>query len=430
MDRTVGAHQARDVPPRDRALACLVAVLWGVNFPATELALAHFPPLLLVALRFALVAVPTVLLVPRPQVPVRWLVGYGAGFGVLQFLFLYTAMDVGMPPGLASLVLQSSAPFTVLLGALLLRERLTPRRAVGVGVAVAGLAGIAVHRAADDGGAPVAAVLLTLAGGLGWALGNLSSRLAAPPRPLHLVLWMSVVPPVPMAVASLLVEGPDRVVTALTTATASSTGLLALLGLAYVVLLATLVGSGLWTALLARHPSGVVAPFSMLVPVAGISSSWLLLGDRTPLVEVALGGLVVAGVLLGASTWVPRRRTSRTPVPAGVGGAPAVAVLHSAPGPDPAGRDDVIRHDAAAPVPRRTTEEHAMATTGPKPPLRERALSALTFFYGPAEHRDLPVDPPTTTGADGEDVGEGYRRRGERGHHYVTRDDRDADDRP
>ncbi|MEJ5913661.1 EamA family transporter [Pseudokineococcus sp. 1T1Z-3] len=306
------------MPIRDRALACVVAVLWGVNFPATELALGQFPPLLLVALRFALLAVPTVLLVPRPQVPLRWLVGYGLGFGVLQFLFLYTAMDVGMPPGLASIVLQSSAPFTVLLGALLLRERLTARRVVGVLVAIGGLAGIAVHREMADGGAPVAAVLLTLAGGLGWALGNLSSRLARPPRPLHLVLWMSVVPPVPMLAASLAVEGPGRVLTALTTVTDSRSGLLALIGLLYVVLLATVVGSGLWTTLLARHPSGLVAPFSMLVPVAGVSSSWLLLGDRTPLVEVALGGVVVAGVLVGAMT--PRRtldlRAAPQPTPA------------------------------------------------------------------------------------------------------------------
>lgn len=308
------------MPLRDRLLACLVAVLWGLNFPATELALGHFPPLLLVALRFALIAVPTVLLVPRPQVPVRWLVGYGLGFGVLQFLFLYTAMDVGMPPGLASIVLQSSAPFTVLLGAVLLRERLTGRRAAGVLVAMGGLAGIAVHRGAADGGAPVLAVLLTLAGGLGWALGNLSSRLARPPRPLHLVLWMSVVPPVPVAAASLVVEGPARVLTALTTAASDRTGLLALAGLAYVVVLATLLGSGIWTALLARHPSGVVAPFSMLVPVAGVSSSWLLLGDRTAPVEVALGAVVVLGVLIGAAP--PRRPRTAAALELDPGAAP------------------------------------------------------------------------------------------------------------
>ena len=163
---------------RDRLLAALVAVLWGVNFLAIHVGLQHFPPLFLAALRFAVIALPTVLLVPRPQVRLRWLLGYGLGFGTLQFLFLFVAMDVGMPTGLASLVLQASAPFTVVLGAVLLRERLTPRQGVGIGLAVLGLVAIAVARAQA---AALLPVLLTLAGALGWALGNLCSRLAGRP---------------------------------------------------------------------------------------------------------------------------------------------------------------------------------------------------------------------------------------------------------
>ena len=168
------------MPPRDRLLAAFVAVLWGANFLAIHVGLQHFPPLFLAALRFAVIALPTVLFVPRPQVRLRWLLGYGLGFGTLQFLFLFVAMDVGMPTGLASLVLQASAPFTVVLGAVLLRERLTVRQGVGIGLAVLGLAAIAVARAQT---AALVPVLLTLAGALGWALGNLCSRLAAPPEP-------------------------------------------------------------------------------------------------------------------------------------------------------------------------------------------------------------------------------------------------------
>ena len=120
---------------------------------------------------------------------------YGTGFGVLQFVFLYSAMTPGMPTGLASLVLQSSAPFTVVLAAALLRERVSLRRAVGVLVAVVGLAGIAVHRGGLDGGATLVPVLLTLCAGLGWSLGNLGNRLAmqaAPGESLRLMLWMCV----------------------------------------------------------------------------------------------------------------------------------------------------------------------------------------------------------------------------------------------
>ncbi|HYI57656.1 MAG TPA: EamA family transporter, partial [Microlunatus sp.] len=131
---------------RDRLLALLVAVCWGLNFPATALALQHFPPLLMVALRFSLVAIPTLFLIPRPKVELRWLLGTGLGIGVLQFAFLYLGMAAGMPAGLASLVLQASAPFTVLLAGIFLAERITRRQVIGIALAVAGLATIAVHR--------------------------------------------------------------------------------------------------------------------------------------------------------------------------------------------------------------------------------------------------------------------------------------------
>lgn len=287
------------MPLRDRLLAVIVAVVWGLNFPAIAVALEQFPPFFLVAVRFALIAVPTLLLVPRPDVAWRWLVGYGLGFGVLQFLFLYLAMDTGMPPGLASLVLQSSAPFTVLLAGLLLRERLTGRQVAGVVLAVVGLGGIAADRADVDGGTTLLPVLLTLCAGLGWALGNLCNRRARTTEPFRLMLWMTVVPPVPMLVVSLALEGPDVVAGSLS-GLGEPQGLLALGGLAFTVVVATLLGSGIWTALMARHPSSTVAPFSMLVPVVGIGSSWLLLGDATSPTELALGAVVVTGVVLGS----------------------------------------------------------------------------------------------------------------------------------
>jgi len=297
------------VTPRDRLLAIAVAACWGLNFPATHVALEHFPPLFMVAVRFTLLAVPTLLLVPRPAVPLRWLLGYGAGFGILQFAFLYLGMEHGMPAGLASLVLQSSAPFTVVLGAALLHERLTARQVGGVLVAVAGLAGIAVHRSLQAGLLPI---VLTLCGGLGWALGNLASRQARPPKPLHLTLWMAVVPPLPMLALSAAVEGPSAQWHALATVT-SGNGPRACLGLLYVVLVATVLGSGAWTALMSRYPAGVVAPFSMLVPVFGIGSSWLLLGETTDRVELSCGALVVGGVLYAVRT---SHRPARRPKPA------------------------------------------------------------------------------------------------------------------
>lgn len=297
------------MPLRDRLIALLVAVCWGVNFPATAYGLQHFPPLLMVAVRFTLLAVPTVLLVPRPRVPLRWFLGAAVFTGTVQFALLYVAMAVGMPSGLASLVLQACAPFTVVLGAVLLRERLGRRQVVGVAVAVVGLGVIALHRAIGGSTAALVPVLLCVAAGLGWALGNLCSRQARAPKPLHFTLWLSVVPPVPLLGLSLLLEGPRRDWDALRTAFMPD-ALPAVLGLLYIVLVATVLGYGLWNTLLSRNPAGVVAPFAMLVPVAGVLSAWLLLGEVPDLVELAAGVLVVGGVLLGSLQ--PRRRAAPT----------------------------------------------------------------------------------------------------------------------
>lgn len=310
------------MPIRHRLLAVLVAVIWGANFIAIHASLEVFPPFLCSALRFTLLAAPTLLLVPRPQVPTRWLVGYGLGFGVLQFAFLYLAMDVGMPAGLASLVLQSSAPFTVVLGAMLLRERLTPRAAAGVLLAAAGMALVGYQRLTVEAG--LLPFLLTLCAGLGWAFGNLASRLAAAPKPLHLTLWMTVVPPVPMIALSLVMEGPDRLRAA---AAVAMTGdaVAAWAGLAYTTVVATVIGSGVWTWLMARHAAGSVAPFSMLVPVTGIALAWLVLAETPRPLELAGGALVITGVWWASSR--PRRRLPIEPAP-----APS-PVARSSPGP-------------------------------------------------------------------------------------------------
>ncbi|WP_084530470.1 EamA family transporter [Nocardia miyunensis] len=288
---------------RDRLLGLAVVLLWGLNFLALHIGVEHLPPLFFAGLRFVVIAVPVIVLVPRPRVPLRWLLLYGLGFGVAQFAFLFTAMRAGMPTGLASLVLQSSAPFTVLLGSLFLRERLRAIQILGLVAAVAGMALIGWDRARY---APVLPVLLTLAGGLGWAFGNIGSRLAAAggesgrkADPLHLTLWVAVVPPIPLFAMSLLVEGPSSGSRALL-ASFSGTGWPALAALAYTAILATVVGSGLWTYLMSRYPAGAVAPLSLMVPVVGIASSWLFLGER-PTALSLVGGLIVIGGAFAAT---------------------------------------------------------------------------------------------------------------------------------
>lgn len=295
------------MPIRHVLLAVSVAVIWGANFIAIHESLQQFPPLFLVALRFGIIAIPTLAFVPRPKVKARWLIGYGLGFGTLQFIGLYLGMAAGFPSGLASLVLQSSAPFTVVLGALLLHEKVSARSGVGIAIAVAGLVLVGVTRGTAGSWWPF---LLVVFGGFGWALGNLSTRKAAAPNPLHLTLWMSVVPPLPMLALSLIFESPHRIGGSLASSLQPA-AVPAWLGLAYTVLIGTIVGSGLWVWLMSRHPAGRVAPFSLLVPVTGLTAAWLVLGE-TPRPLELLGGVAVIGGVL----WASLRRSPTVPGPA------------------------------------------------------------------------------------------------------------------
>ncbi|APE32838.1 EamA family transporter [Nocardia mangyaensis] len=300
---------------RDRLLGLTVVVLWGLNFLAIRIGLDHFPPFFFGALRFAVIAIPVLMFIPRPAVRTRWLLLYGTGFGILQFAFLFTAMRVGMPTGLASLVLQSSAPFTVLLGAVLLRERLRPVQIAGLVVAVLGMVVIGADRMAH---ATLLPVLLTLAAGLGWAFGNIGARKAGADSPgvdpLHLTLWMSVVPVVPMLALSMVVEGPDTGLRALG-ASFSAAGLPALGALAYIAILATVCGSGLWTYLMSRYPAGTVAPLTLLVPVVGIAAAWMAFGEQ-PTVAALLGGvIVIAGAFAATTTRGARPTAEPAPSP-------------------------------------------------------------------------------------------------------------------
>jgi O-acetylserine/cysteine efflux transporter len=292
------------MPPRHSLLAASVALLWGVNFVAIDIGLETFPPLLFVALRFALTAFPLVLLVPRPAVAVRWIVAVGFFLSVGQFGLLFVAINVGMPAGLSSLVVQLQAAFTIVLAVAFLGETPSRIQIVGAVVAFAGLASIAAGRAHS---VPLGAVLLVVGAAASWGVSNVCTRVARPSNGFAFLIWASLVGPIPLLGLSLAFEGPRSIGRAL-----GSVGWPALLSLLYIVVVATLFGFGAWTWLLARHSVSNVAPFSLLAPVAGLASTWLARGERPTPAELAGGIVILAGLALTVMP-PPRRRAARAP---------------------------------------------------------------------------------------------------------------------
>ena len=161
--------------PRDLLLALVVIVVWGMNFVVIMVGLHDVPPMLLGALRFMLAAVPAVFFIKRPQVPLRWMLAYGLTISLGQFAFLFTAMKHGMPAGLASLVLQSQAFFTLFFAALFLGERLRAANLLGLVIAACGLAMIGAQTGL---GMTLSGFVLTICAASMWAKPWRSTRAA------------------------------------------------------------------------------------------------------------------------------------------------------------------------------------------------------------------------------------------------------------
>ncbi|MFJ5927803.1 EamA family transporter [Kitasatospora sp. NPDC092948] len=292
--------------PRHVALAVLVAAVWGLNFVLIEVGLHDFPPLLFCALRFAVVALPAVFFVGPPRVAWRWVLAVGTVLGVVKFGLLFLGMHAGMPAGLSSLVLQGQAGFTALFAAALLCERPAPVRTVGLVLAFAGIALAAVDHGVHG---PVGAFALLIGAAAAWGLANVLTRRAAPPDALRWMVWVSAVPPLPLLGLSLLVEGPTADWAALRGISWAGIGVVL-----YVGLVSTLFGFVAWSHLLRRYDASVVAPYSLLVPVFGMSSAALLLGERFSPAAGTATVLVIAGIGLGAvpaTAWARLRRLPR-----------------------------------------------------------------------------------------------------------------------
>src|SRR5947209_4669737 len=298
------------MPRRHAVLALVVAVCWAVNFVVIDIGLESFPPLLFAALRFGLTALPAIFFVPRPDVRWRAVVAVGVCMGVVQFGVLFVAMNSGLPAGLASVIAPLQPMFTIPFAVIALGERPGLRQISGVSLAIAGLGAIAVGRAR---GVPLQAVALGVASAVSWGCGNVVTRAAKPKRPFSLLVWSSVVAPLPLLGLSLIFEGTGRWQSAV-----SSVGASGLAALAYVVVVSTFFGYGSWYWLMSRYPASTVAPFTLLVPVVGILTAWLVRGEHPTWGELLGSLIVLVGLALAlgvVDTLAGQRRAAARAVP-------------------------------------------------------------------------------------------------------------------
>jgi O-acetylserine/cysteine efflux transporter len=289
--------------PTHAFFALLVAIVWGFNFVVIRVGIDSYPPLMLAAFRFAIAALP-VLFLPKPAMSWARIVGIGIFLFLAQFGCLFVAIGIGMPAGLASVVIQSQAIFTIAFSVIFLGERLRPLQIVGAIVSFAGLACIGVNFVQEYKLVQLAGFMLVLAAGLGWAIGNIIVRSGEKTDMLSTVAWTSLIPPIPLLLLSFAFER-NTALPALT-----HFDVLGIASVFYLGFIATTFGYGIWGHLLNLYPAAVVSQFAIAVPIFGLASCAIVFGERFGLLEMAGILLVILGLAFNAFA-VPRRERSR-----------------------------------------------------------------------------------------------------------------------
>lgn len=273
------------------SLAVLVTLVWGVNFPITKLGLRAIDPFVLTGIRFALAALPLVFFIKRPAVKFSYVAAYGFIFGLGMWGVINYGIQVGVSPGIASLIIQLSVFFTMGWGFVLFKEKIRGAQMVGAVMALVGLAGII---STQEGNHAVLGVMLIVLSAVAWSVGNVIIKKSGVKEIFSFMVWASLIPPIPLFLTAWLMHG-----SAAFEGLQASLDLTAVLSILFQVYLATHFAYWGWNSLLKLYPVSTVAPLSLLIPVFGITSSMLIIGERISTPNLISIGIIIAGLAVG-----------------------------------------------------------------------------------------------------------------------------------
>ena len=290
---------------KDILLSVLLVTLWGVNFTVIKLGLNGVPSMLLVTLRFILTSFPAIFFIKKPKTDLKYIVLYGLTVGVGQFACLFYAMQIGVPAGIASIVLQIQAFISPILAMIFLKEKLKSRQIIGLLVAAGGLALIAGASSGDKvNQIPPLAFVLMLGAPAFWAVSNIIARIASDKAAakgeklnmVSLVVWSGLVPPLPMLGLALILDRPQTLINVITSLSPTS-----IFAIVYLAFAATLTAYGIWSILISTYPMTTIAPIPLLVPIIGLVSARIVLNEQLSPMQwlgfiVILTGLVIANI--------------------------------------------------------------------------------------------------------------------------------------
>lgn len=273
---------------KDILLAVLVAFIWGINFVVIKIGLDSFPPLFFTSLRFLFAAFPAIFFVGRSGIGWKWIISIGVFLGIITFGLLFVGMYQGVSAGLSSIILQVQVPFTIILSILFLRNRPAMLQVAGIIIALGGI-GLLVVTTNET--STITGLLFIIIGGLSWAVANTLMKLVGKIDMLKLIVWISIIPPIPLLLLSLFFEkGQEQAIT--------HVSILGVGSLLFVSWISTIFAFSIWGRLLNKYHAHQVTPFAFLVPIFGIISGNIMLNEKLSQAEIIASGLVLIGLLI------------------------------------------------------------------------------------------------------------------------------------
>lgn len=299
---------------KDLFLALLVVIIWGSTFTVIKLGLLGMPPMVLVALRFTMATFPAIFLIKRPDIGWKYIVAYGLTAGLGQFACDIYSLYLGMPAGIASVIMQSHVFLTFIFAFIILKDKIDGKEILGLVIATIGIILLSLNvdiRAIVS--VPLISLFLQLLAAGFWAISTIVVKLAAKAAKKEkkkldvfgLVVWSSLIPIVPFFIFGMLLDSPQGVYEAVT-----NLNLNYFLIIIYLSYAATLFGFSVWGRLLRSYDAGKVALLSLLVPVSGLLIGWIVMGEVLSPVQI-IGVITVILGLVVANFGIPKIKLGR-----------------------------------------------------------------------------------------------------------------------
>ena len=274
---------------KDTLIASLVPIFLGFGFVIAKPAMEHFPPILLMGLRFTFAATILIWWFPIPKGHLKQIFIASLVANTLQYSVTYTGLNL-IDASAAVLLVQTEVPFGVLFAYFMLKEKPTIRSLIGIAVA---FVGVYILTGSPNLEGKFLGIFLTILGSAIWALGQvLVKPLSKEISPLTLVAWLAIFSGPILIFLSAILDG--NTINYIKSANFNSWAIAFYLGF-----FMQPVTYGCFYYVLKNNPLYKVLPIvTMGIPLTGLLAAILLLGEK-PTTELYLGGFIILiGVIL------------------------------------------------------------------------------------------------------------------------------------